>query len=201
MEIGSFLKQAAYPMRPTRSVVRVGSAEPPGTHQKAAGRRENHAATKPVAEHVTHFRADGRQVRRVKLNVPAMNPSETGGNLNCEEAAMNRILVTGRSGFIGSHVILQFLAAGHQVRTSMRSLKRERDVRAMLREGGAEPGDRLSFFAADLENDAGWLEATAGCEYLLHVASPLPPNLPKDENELIAPAREGTVRVLRATPE
>ena len=87
---------------------------------------------------------------------------------------MSTILVTGGSGFIGSHSILQLLAAGHQVRTTVRSLKREGDVRAMLKEGGAEPGDRLSFVAADLENDAGWPEAVAGCEYVLHVASPFP---------------------------
>ena len=88
---------------------------------------------------------------------------------------MSTILVTGGSGFIGCHCILQLLSAGHQVRTTVRSLKREGDVRAMLKQGGVEPGDRLAFFAADLENDAGWPEAVAGCEYVLHVASPLPP--------------------------
>jgi nucleoside-diphosphate-sugar epimerase len=111
---------------------------------------------------------------------------------------MSKILVTGGSGFIGSHSILQLLAAGHEVRTTVRSLKREGDVRAMLKQGGAEPGHRLSFIAADLENDAGWPEAVAGCEYVLHVASPFPPNIPKREDELIVPAREGTLRVLRA---
>jgi nucleoside-diphosphate-sugar epimerase len=108
-------------------------------------------------------------------------------------------LVTGGSGFIGSHSILQLLAAGHRVRTTVRSLKRERDVRAMLKEGGAEPGDRLSFVVADLENDAGWSEAVTGCEYVLHVASPFPANIPKNEDELIVPAREGALRVLRAS--
>jgi nucleoside-diphosphate-sugar epimerase len=111
---------------------------------------------------------------------------------------MSTILVTGGSGFISSHCILQLLATGHHVRTTVRNLKREGDVRAMLKEGGAKPGDRLSFFAADLENDAGWPQAVAGCEYVLHVASPLPPNVPKHEDELIVPAREGTLRVLRA---
>jgi nucleoside-diphosphate-sugar epimerase len=116
-----------------------------------------------------------------------------------KEKAMSTILVTGGSGFIGTHTILQLLAAGHQVRTTIRNLKREVDVRAMLKEGGAQPGDLLSFIAADLTNDAGWPEAVAGCEYVLHVASPLPERVPKDENELIVPAREGTLRVLRAS--
>ncbi|HTZ60939.1 MAG TPA: aldehyde reductase [Acidobacteriaceae bacterium] len=111
---------------------------------------------------------------------------------------MSKVLVTGGSGFIGSHAIVQLLAAGHQVRTTVRNLKREGDVRAMLRNGGAEPGSRLSFVAADLTRDAGWAEAVAGCDYVLHVASPLPPNVPKHEDELIVPARDGALRVLRA---
>ena len=111
---------------------------------------------------------------------------------------MSRVLVTGGSGFVGSHCILQLLAAGHQVRTTVRSLKREAELRAMLKRGGADPGDRLTLAIADLEQDSGWAEAVAGCEYVLHVASPFPATLPKNEDELIIPAREGALRVLRA---
>ena len=112
---------------------------------------------------------------------------------------MSTVLVTGGSGFIGAHCILQLLAAGHRVRTTVRNLNREADVRAMLKQGGADPGNSLQFFAANLEKDAGWAEAVAGCDYVLHVASPLPPNVPKHEDDLIIPAREGTLRVLRAS--
>ena len=112
---------------------------------------------------------------------------------------MSTVLVTGGSGFIGSHCILQLLAAGHTVRTTVRNLARQADVRAMLKQGGAEPGNRLSFFAADLEADAGWDNAAAGCDYILHVASPFPSQVPKNEDELIVPAREGALRVLRAS--
>jgi dihydroflavonol-4-reductase len=111
---------------------------------------------------------------------------------------MSMVLVTGGSGFIASHTILQLLAAGYRVRTTVRSLVREADVRAMLRIGGAEPGERLSFIAADLMSDAGWPAAVSGCEYVLHIASPFPSTLPKHEDELIVPAREGALRALRA---
>lgn len=108
------------------------------------------------------------------------------------------VLVTGGSGFVGAHCILRALADGHSVRTTVRSAAREEDVRAQLRTAGAEPGDALSFAVADLTSDEGWPAAVEGCEYVLHVASPFPPAPPKHEDELIVPAREGALRVLRA---
>ncbi|AUC99939.1 epimerase [Bradyrhizobium sp. SK17] len=111
---------------------------------------------------------------------------------------MSTVLVTGGSGFIGVHTILQLLAAGHDVRTTLRNPDRSADVIAMLRQGGAAAPDKVGFVTADLLRDDGWREAAAGCDYVLHVASPLGSRVPEDENELIVPARQGTLRVLRA---
>jgi nucleoside-diphosphate-sugar epimerase len=115
---------------------------------------------------------------------------------------MSEVLVTGGSGFVGVHCILQLLQAGHTVRTTVRSLKLEGDVRAMLTVGGVGQGspedERLSFYAADLMEEAGWAEAVKGCEFVHHVASPFPASVPKDDDELVRPAREGTLRVLKA---
>ncbi len=108
------------------------------------------------------------------------------------------VLVTGGSGFIAQHCMLKLFEAGYRVRATVRSLAREAGVRATLKAAGAEAGERLAFFAADLTADAGWNEAAAGCDFVLHVASPFPLTVPKHEDELIVPAREGALRVLRA---
>jgi nucleoside-diphosphate-sugar epimerase len=108
------------------------------------------------------------------------------------------VLVTGGSGFIGVHCILQLLASGYRVRTTVRSLDRELSARAMLEAGGASPHANVTFVSADLMSDAGWPQAVAGCDFVLHVAAPFPLAVPKHEAELLIPAREGTLRVLRA---
>jgi nucleoside-diphosphate-sugar epimerase len=108
------------------------------------------------------------------------------------------VLVTGGSGFVAVHCIDQLLRAGYRVRTTVRSLTREPDVRAMLSTAGTPRQEHLTFGAADLTQDAGWPEAVAGCRFVLHVASPFPASSPKHEDELIVPAREGALRVLRA---
>ncbi len=107
------------------------------------------------------------------------------------------VLVTGGSGYLGSWCVIELLRRGYEVRTTVRDLSREPEVRAAI-SPEVEPGDRLTVLAADLRRDEGWEEAVRGCDYVLHVASPFPPAQPKDPDELIVPAREGTLRVLRA---
>lgn len=103
------------------------------------------------------------------------------------------VLVTGGSGYIAGFIIRQLVAEGWTVRTTIRNLAREGDVRGWL--GIAD--SRLSFFAADLMSDDGWADAVAGCSHVAHVASPLPSDAPTRDDDLIIPAREGALRALR----
>ena len=109
-----------------------------------------------------------------------------------------QVLVTGGTGFIAQHCILVLLANGFRVRTTVRSLAREAEVRQQLREGGEEAGDRLTFVVADLSSDPGWAEAAAGCSYVMHGASPTPSGSQTSEEDWIRPAVDGNLRVLRA---
>jgi dihydroflavonol-4-reductase len=106
----------------------------------------------------------------------------------------HRVLVSGGSGYIAGFLIRQLVAEGWIVHTTVRSLAKEAAVRKLL----AVDDSRLEFFAADLHSDAGWAEAMAGCSFVAHLASPLPHGVPKDADELIAPARDGALRALRA---
>ncbi|MBR9904090.1 MAG: aldehyde reductase [Gammaproteobacteria bacterium] len=110
----------------------------------------------------------------------------------------SRVLVTGGSGFIAGHCILQLLEQGHLVCSTIRSLAKEATVRDVLKEAGMVHSDRLSFVVADLLSDDGWAEAVAGMDVVLHVASPVQPGVVAKEDELIVPACEGTLRVLCA---
>lgn len=110
---------------------------------------------------------------------------------------MTRVLVTGASGFVAQHLILQLLAKGYEVRGTLRSMKRADEVRSVLAQHDPRAKD-IVFVEADLASDAGWAEAVKDCAYVQHVASPFPAVHPKDENELIRPAREGALRVLKA---
>ena len=104
------------------------------------------------------------------------------------------VFVSGGSGYIAGFLIRQLIAEGWMVHTTIRNLAREAEVRASL---GVD-NSRLKFFAADLMSDDGWAEAMAGCSHVAHVASPLPADKPSHEDELIVPARDGALRVLRA---
>lgn len=108
-----------------------------------------------------------------------------------------RVLVTGGSGFLAEWQIAKLLRAGYEVRTTLRDLARADEVRtAVAREGVA--ADCLSFVRSDLSHDTGWDEAARGCDFVLHVASPFPVAQPTNPDDLIVPARDGALRVLRA---
>jgi len=109
------------------------------------------------------------------------------------------VLVTGGTGFLGIHTILQLLQQGYDVKTTLRSLSKKETIIKALEEGGITDFSHLSFIEADLTSDNNWDEALKDCDYVLHVASPFPAQDPKDENELIIPARDGALRVLKAS--
>ena len=109
---------------------------------------------------------------------------------------MKKVLVTGASGFIAEHCIIELLKNGYSVKGSLRTMSREQEVRDAIK---TEIDDsNLEFCKLDLLDDAGWEDAMRDCDYLMHVASPFVIEDPKDENELIKPAKEGTLRALNA---
>jgi dihydroflavonol-4-reductase len=104
------------------------------------------------------------------------------------------VLVTGGSGYLGRWCVRQLLDSGYPVRTTVRSASKIPALRTLFGDSQA-----LSVYAGDLLHDDGWKEAVTGCDYVLHVASPIPPREPEHPDELIVPARDGTLRVLRAS--
>jgi nucleoside-diphosphate-sugar epimerase len=130
------------------------------------------------------------------LETPGRQPeasgqAETGG-------PTETVLVSGGSGFLGGWCLVELLRRGYRVRTTVRDAAKEPELRARLASVVEHSDDRLSVHVADLESDDHWAKAIEGCEYVLHVASPFPPQQPEDPDELIVPAREGTLRVLGA---
>ena len=110
------------------------------------------------------------------------------------------VLVTGASGFIATHIVQQLLEAGYRVRGTVRSTKNEEKMKPLY-QLCPEANDRLEFVDADLLDEKCWPEAVKDCTYVIHTASPLPLDPPKHEDELIKPAVEGTISVLRAAQE
>ncbi|OEK06354.1 SDR family oxidoreductase [Roseivirga misakiensis] len=113
---------------------------------------------------------------------------------------MSKILVTGATGFIGSHIVVQLLNTGHEVVGSMRDLKRAERMREVYAEHVSDLSN-LSFVALELLNDDGWADALKGVDYVIHTASPIPARLPRRERDIIVPAVEGTKRVLKFAAE
>jgi dihydroflavonol-4-reductase len=114
---------------------------------------------------------------------------------------MTKVLLTGSSGYIGKHITLQLLQAGYVVKASVRSKAKVDEVSETMAAhlpAGFDLGKSLSFIELDLESDAGWDSALEGVDVLVHSASPFPIASPKDENDLVRPAVEGTLRALRA---
>lgn len=107
------------------------------------------------------------------------------------------VLVTGASGYIATHIVKQLLEAGYRVRGTVRSVKDEKKV-APLRKLCPNAKHEVELVEADLNKEEGWLEAVNGCTYVLHTASPFPNTAPKHEDDLIKPAVNGTLFVLRA---
>jgi dihydroflavonol-4-reductase len=107
-----------------------------------------------------------------------------------------RVLVTGISGYIGQHIAAELLRSGYEVIGTVRSRMKTESTAAAI--AAVAPADRLSFAETDLLSDSGWDDAMSGCTYVMHVASPFILTEPKDENDVIAPAVSGTVRVIEA---
>ena len=110
---------------------------------------------------------------------------------------MKKVLVTGISGFVGQHCAAELLKKGYAVRGSVRSLSKNDEVINGIKKE-VDPKGNLEFCVLDLLKDEGWDKAMEGCDFVLHVASPFVVKVPKDENELIKPAVEGTLRALKA---
>ncbi|KAB1231685.1 SDR family oxidoreductase [Chryseobacterium viscerum] len=108
------------------------------------------------------------------------------------------VLVTGGSGFIASYCMIALLNHGYKVRATLRSLNKSELVKQMLKEGGINSFENLTFAEADLEDELSWEKAAEGCQYVIHTASPTPHTDAKTEDDFVIPAKNGVLFVLRA---
>ena len=109
---------------------------------------------------------------------------------------MEKVLVTGASGYIALHCITELLNNGYAVRGSLRNMSRENEVREAVKTKVSD--DNLEFCKLDLMSDDGWDDSASKCDYMIHLVSPFIVGEPKNEDELIKPAKEGTMRALKA---
>lgn len=108
-----------------------------------------------------------------------------------------KVLLTGITGFLGSHTAIQLLEKGYHVTGTLRDMKRAESIKKIISQH-TTVSDNLAITQADITNAAVWLQLTEGMDYVQHIASPFPPKLPKHEDELILPAKNGMLNVLRA---
>ena len=113
---------------------------------------------------------------------------------------MKKILVTGANGFIAKHIILELLKNNYKVRGTVRNISYSQTIKSDIKKYFDSSFD-IDFFKASLDSDKGWDEAVSGCDVILHTASPFPKKKPKNESDLINPAKEGTLRVLNAAKQ
>jgi dihydroflavonol-4-reductase len=118
-------------------------------------------------------------------------------SMTTSNAPKGLVVVTGGSGYIAQYCIAELLNSAWRVRTTIRTLARAEEIRATIGRIAANAG-AIEFAVADLNSDVGWADAVAGADYVLHVASPAPAVSPKDDDEVVRPARDGTLRVLKA---
>jgi nucleoside-diphosphate-sugar epimerase len=111
------------------------------------------------------------------------------------------VLVTGIGGFLAGHIGRQLLEQGYAIRGTVRRMDSASQIAARVCRSASADGSRLEFVRADLCQDDGWAQAAAGCDYVVHTASPFPAGLPEHEDDLVLPARDGALRVLRAARE
>jgi dihydroflavonol-4-reductase len=113
---------------------------------------------------------------------------------------MNKILLTGVSGFLGSHTAIQLLNQGYQVTGTLRDLKRADAIKQVIAQHTPHIA-QLTFAQADLSTETDWRSLMQEVDYVLHIASPFPRELPKNENDLIIPAKKGTLDILQAASQ